>query len=583
MEAWAALERQTLVVLVALAVLTTTAAVWRRSRPLGCLAGAAVGAMFFVWIAGVRIIAPTEVDWTFKFDWRIHFLGWHFFRQDSWHLPPGRMENYFAPLGTAVGFTDSIPMAALPLKLFAPLLPTPLQYLGAWLLLCFTLQGFFGALIASVWTRSAIVQVLSAGCLVLVPTLLMRVGHPALCAHWLLLWALWLYLRVDAEARPPFVQIAALGLVAGLVHPYLAVMVIGLVGALGVRVLLAARELGRGTAMRYAAVVFGLAVAGPLAGWWISGLFTVSGVGNLTSEGLGKYSLNLLAPITPTGWSRWLPEWPLGAEGQSYEGFHYFGAGLLGLIVSAVAARLWRPTPRIAVLWPVAMVCFAFMLYALSPRVTLGASVVADLNLDWLERSAIFRATARFFWPTAYLAIVVALGSLVLRLKPRSAGAILAGLLALQLADLHGPHMSRQWTRRDPTWYTWNRPLTSPIWRTALPHYDHMVLAPPPHCGPPPTSFEAAAYLAGIYGLSINGGLVARFDEAASRRSCEALGRWLTEGEIDDRTVYLANPVHIPGFRAAARRPMRCGVLDAVGVCVTARSYAAWQSAGALE
>jgi hypothetical protein len=78
------------------------------------------------------------------------------------------------------------------------------------------------------WTSSAAQQLLGAACFILVPTLLARVGHPALCSHWLLLWALWLYLRADRLPRAPLAQSAVVALIAGMVHPYLAVMVFGL-------------------------------------------------------------------------------------------------------------------------------------------------------------------------------------------------------------------------------------------------------------------------------------------------------------------------------------------------------------------
>jgi hypothetical protein len=135
---------------------------WHRvDRLLVPLAGALTGGAFFVWIAGSRVIDPTEIGWVMQGDWRIHFLGWHFFRGEPWHWPPGRIEGYYhAPAGTAVGFTDSIPIAAFLLKPIAGWLPMPFQYLGLWLLLCFALQGAFGVRLARVWTQKPLLQLL---------------------------------------------------------------------------------------------------------------------------------------------------------------------------------------------------------------------------------------------------------------------------------------------------------------------------------------------------------------------------------------------------------------------------------------
>jgi hypothetical protein len=214
-----------------------------------------------------------------KLDWRVHFLGWHLFRNEPWHWPPGRMESYYhAPDGTAIAFTDSIPLVALLLKPFSSVLPMPFQYIGLWLLLCFALQGVFGVLITRIWTPNPLHQLLGAALFVTIPSLLIRVGHPSLCAHFVLLWALWLYLGRGRDARPSFAQHAALGVCAGLIHPYIAVMTLPLVAAR----LLRDRD-------RQALAALTMATVGCVGGWWISGLFTVSGAENLASEGLGTY------------------------------------------------------------------------------------------------------------------------------------------------------------------------------------------------------------------------------------------------------------------------------------------------------
>ena len=63
------------------------------------LVGALMGGLFFAWIAGARTINPAEVAWTMKLDWRIHFLGWHLFRSEPWHWPPGLLEGFQRRVG----------------------------------------------------------------------------------------------------------------------------------------------------------------------------------------------------------------------------------------------------------------------------------------------------------------------------------------------------------------------------------------------------------------------------------------------------------------------------------------------------
>ena len=160
----------------------------------------------------------------------MHFFGWHFFRHEPWHWPPGLITTYNAPVGTSIGFTDSIPLVAFALKPFSAWLPATFQYLGPWLLACFTLQGWFGAWLMSRWSPRVDVQLCGATLFVLMPTLLIRIGHPALCAHWLLLWALVLAAR-EGVSRVRVAEWAAIGVIAGLMQPYLAAMVLALLTA----------------------------------------------------------------------------------------------------------------------------------------------------------------------------------------------------------------------------------------------------------------------------------------------------------------------------------------------------------------
>ena len=167
------------------------------------IGGAAFGAVFLAWIAGARILDPTGIDWLMKGDWVPHHFGWHFFRIEPWRWPPGSIHSYYAPLGTSIGLTDSIPLAAYALKPFGGWLPAEFQYPGPWLLLSFTLQGALGARLVGRWIDSAWVQAAGGAFCVLLPMLLARVGHTALCSHWLVLWALLLATRTPPGGHAP--------------------------------------------------------------------------------------------------------------------------------------------------------------------------------------------------------------------------------------------------------------------------------------------------------------------------------------------------------------------------------------------
>jgi hypothetical protein len=293
--------------------------------------------------------------------------------------------------------------------------------------------------------------------------------------------------------------------------------------------------------------------------------------------------MNLLAPISPHGWSALLPERPVAHQFQSYEGFQYLGAGFIGLlIVGAVVALTTRTTrttrPRAFVL-PLVIVCVLAALYALSPRITFGERVLADWTTPAIDRLAFFRASGRFFWPMTYLLLTGGIAVVVARLRATVALAILLIAIALQMVDLRPAHAERRATSRSEAFHSWPRQLVSPAWAVVLPHYKHLLLVPASQCGGAPLEHEEAAYLAGLYGLTINSGLGARWDDSARRRYCGALDMAVSNGDADDDSVYIVTRVYEERLRAAAKRPVVCGNLDVARLCVTAASYERWRDA----
>lgn len=548
-----------------------TAAAPSRPSWIGPLAGGAVGAAFLVALSGLRPLDPTEVGWVMKFDWVPHYFGWYFFRVEPWHWPPGRIEGYYAPFGTAVGLTDAIPLAAYMLKPLDPWLPRHFQYIGPWWLLSFTLQGAFAARLLGRWVASVPQQVLGAALLVLLPTLLARVAHAALCSHWLLLWALLVATR-EPPRRMRAAEWAGLGLLAGMIQPYLAAMVLTLLGA----VVLAGAPVAWPVRLRALAA----ALATTLLGWWVSGLFNLTEGGALAAEGLGVFSMNLLAFINPAGWSRVLPSWPIAGVGQEVEGFHYLGLGVLALVATAVALRLRGARDAPAPLWsrPLIVVCLVMTAFAISPRVTLGAEVIADLTGAWSAPLALFRSSGRFVWPLTYLLVTWAIVTVARRLPTRAAAAALALAVGVQLADLHHIHVDRRNATHDPLFYAWEQPFRDDRWPAIARHYRHVVLAPPPQCRPAAVPALAPSIrFAAEHGLTINSGILSRHEEVTRARYCERLAADLDAGTLADDSLYLVPADRAPALRAAGRGAVVCGRLDAVTMCSTAAAAAPWR------
>ena len=206
------------------------------------LTGALLGVLVFLAVYGVRVLDPTSVDWILNSlspDPIQHYLGWELFRRSPVHLPYiGANYNAVYTFRTSVLFTDSQPLAALFFKLLGGILPTRFQYFGWWGLLCYALQGGLAQAViarfggvkpdqkAKLWGSVA-----GAGVLVLFPALTMRTfAHEALAATWLVLLALYLWLRSDEimpTTRRACLLWGGMGLLCAGIHLYYLPMVGG--------------------------------------------------------------------------------------------------------------------------------------------------------------------------------------------------------------------------------------------------------------------------------------------------------------------------------------------------------------------
>ncbi len=91
-----------------------------------------LGAAVTVAIFGFGPLDPQNQGWLWAdlgVDPVQSWLGWTSFRRSPWTLPPGANPDYGMELGTAIYFTDSLPLLALPLKALRGVLELP-QYVG---------------------------------------------------------------------------------------------------------------------------------------------------------------------------------------------------------------------------------------------------------------------------------------------------------------------------------------------------------------------------------------------------------------------------------------------------------------------
>ncbi|MGH6614178.1 DUF6311 domain-containing protein [Sphingomonas sp.] len=339
-----------------------------------------------------------------------------------------------APEGLNVALTDSNPLLALVLRPFAGwLLPDGWQYAGLWLFACLMLQVSFAWALIRPFTRDRMAAFVATALLAGTPVLFARYGHLNLCAQWLILWALWLFID-RRRSRLPFAWAAALG-VSGLIHPYLLIMVAAIWASALLRLAVTepqARRLVAGTA----ALGTGTMVA---VAWWLGYLAEP-----LASTGTyGGFGLALDALWNPgnDGYSALLPAaaWR-GAQG--FEGMNYLGAGLLLLTVLACYARARGIAPRPdeeapalrSLLW--LLPAFAVLtLVAIGPALIWRGQMIATIPLPprWIDVLDPVRASGRMFWPVYY---AIAFASLAIVCRMQTARLALSVALILQLIDI---------------------------------------------------------------------------------------------------------------------------------------------------
>lgn len=523
------------------------------SRYCTLLIGGSLGLAWLLYLFTPFILDPTSLGWTMHGDGAQHVLGWLFFRNVSWSWPLGAVPSFHYPVGTTVGYTDSIPWLAISAKVISPFLPEDFHYFGLWLGLCYFLQGWFGVRIVQELSPNPLVQLLGGACFVFDPMLLAR-GWGSLSAHWLILGLIWLHLQSSPVGRPRCRTLgSALGfcLISAGIHPYLATMVLALSLALLCKLHWVDRRLPLGQ----------MAVWAGLYGAAVLSVFTLFGyIGSgiaWAREAIGIYSADILTLVNPGGTSRFFPPLPQ-APGQ-YEGFGYVGSGILLWSVIGMLVICYNPgilRRRSLKPWVPVGICVALLgLYALSPTVKLAG--IPILTLDDLYRPffkivAIFHASGRFIWPLHYLWItaVVAIFIAYYQTSRVALYIILSAIIAIQVIDLNVPFLGWGWQhQRRP-------PLISEggDWERATGLYRHIVLYPPeiwggslPGCMMPPFTMEILdryvplAYQAYRLKMTFNSGYFARLNQNKSLKYCQELQQKIQEGTFDDNTIYVVH------------------------------------------
>ncbi|AXJ03793.1 hypothetical protein CFN16_06485 [Pseudomonas fluorescens] len=501
-----------------------------REHPALSLLPLLLGVLVFFLVVGPQALNPQNIAWLEQGDPATHYLGWAFFRHAPWTFPLGLNPSYGLELGSAIIFSDSNPLLALLFKPFSAWLPETFQYFGLWLLACCVLQAWFGWKLLGLMTPHPVIRLLGAGLLAFSPVMFFRlVGHLSLAGHFLILAALYLSLLPDLQRRR-LAWGTLLAVTAG-VHAYLLAMValIWLADLLGKTF---SRTLSRGQGLIEGGVLFALVSVC----CWQAGYFSIAD--GAASSGFGLYRMNLLSPADPAGWSHILPGLP--KEEGDYEGFNYFGPGVLLLVPPALFAwlrnrQLLKDEVRARPWLLIAML--GLWLFALSNRIGIGTLTFEyPLPDRIIALASIFRASGRMFWPVLYAGVLTLIFLVVRGYRPRIAIGLLAVALLIQIVDTRNGWMAiRQGKTLAPS-SVWSSPMTDPFWASAAARYANVRSLMPQNQS---DRWQMIAGFAATHGMKTDAVYLGRMSTSALALAQQNARRMFDSGQYDAGSLYL--------------------------------------------
>jgi len=418
-----------------------------RSPVAAAVLGAVAGLFLFVHWMGPGLLSAGSPFWRAPaYDLPVMLSGYEAVVRAPLGFPPTVTRALVAPAPISIVYTDSIPWLTLLFK--ATGVWRWLNPLGVFWLASYVLQPVaMVVLLRACGARR--LATLSTGAVIalLTPVWLLRHGHVALTAHWILMLALALAVASAREGltRRRALGFAGLGALAAGVHAYhLPPVALCLLAAMGSEILLRRPQALRRSFVAGAAFTAALALS-----YWVLGY----GVGAPPPPGagaLGEWSMNIVGLVLPqasavfgqtfdgAGFSHGLD--PTG--GQAFEGYAYLGLGVLLLIAAAclLAVRRGWAEAGGAVWWrrwgPLTVALVILFVAAVGPIPYLGARRLAQFRLPAaLDALSVFRSHGRFIWTVTYALTAAALAQIERLGRPATALALMIAATGLQIAD----------------------------------------------------------------------------------------------------------------------------------------------------
>lgn len=503
---------------------------------------------------GLFTLIPSNTGWLLNayHDWGQHYLGPAYYRYEPWQFPLGKMDNFYYPVGTNVGFTDSIPLMAFLLKIFDAVLPENFQYYGFWLFSCMYISAYYTKKILKLYNVNNFIVLLACVLVVTNPVLIFRGMQASACTHWLFLGSFYYYLKPTTTHNvvSNFKKQGLLMLLSAAINPYLAIMTLGFV------VLLAIKNyfFDKTISVKQAFVLPILSISVALLFWVLFGMIEFN---NSTDLDVGDiygtiYSFNLNSFYNSYGfYSKFIPQLGMVNE-QQHEGFAYLGLGLIVIVVISIVIFIYylankKINKKHLYVLPLFVLCFLMLIFAITNTVSINTEVLFSYPTLGIVKKVgnIFRAVGRFSWPFYYLMIIM---SIIIVSKAKVKSIVITTVLLL-LTILQIYDIENLITSRDLKSGTFVSKLDEKNWKLIIDNFDEIITYPAYSNNMVyKMDYQDLMYVALQSKKPISIGYVARENVTGGRAFNDTILNQIKRGEIEKNRVYVTNAENIKDF-----------------------------------
>jgi hypothetical protein len=441
------------------------------------ICGALLGALFFLYIFGNTILDFTYTDWLMVdvldgSDLPWHSLGWKLFRNSSWSFPFGLIDNIVYPFKISIIYTDSIPLFAIIFKLLSPVLPENFQYFGLFGIICYILQGGFGALIIRKIGGNTGQSIIGSLFFTISTVMMWRIYfHTSLTAHFIILLCILAYLQNNFDLKKQIFMWGFLIALSVSIHLYFVPMVMIF---MFFRFL---QEYVISGNFKNQCIVFFVSVLILTGTMFCFGAFYFAK--SVNTVGMEEANANLNVFINPQGTSTFIKDLPLVAISFPHEGFSYLGFGVILFVIFILIQLCQRKKSDLPIvekekMLPILGIVLSFLLFSLSPTITLNQfklftyPVLPPVEYLW----SIFRSTGRMTWPIIYITITFCIWWAITQFSVKKSILFLSVFLLIQWVDLKPWFVNKGDNYK--TKLTWQTKLSSPVWDNLASEYKHI-------------------------------------------------------------------------------------------------------------